>query len=578
MFFYINKYILLVHFFLWCLCFTGQSVDYYIKTYNLQANSYGGNIAELNDGGFINSAANIDTIVSSTKDTSYVEVIALYRVNKSGGIKWAKNYILSSNCAYGGSFCLSKDSTIALVSVDFNTLVPNPDYLFFKTDLNGTLLTSTAVGTPGNEYAMDIKQLNDENYLICGYSDGGSAASSQGDFNLVKLNKNGSLLFSKLYLTPDSTYDFPLAMEIDKKQDVYIFGDSNKYNDIYTGIGQAVKTDQNGNLLWLSKFGPVIPSKMHYYNLTCGTISKNNDLVTAGITTVFDTSNVNWTRSYFATISFFNSNGGINFSKKYYWKNNASNNLTFNSIIQRKDKIYAASFNTYDSLGNSSSGVALIDTLGNIKKTTVFSSSLYLSKINNIKHNGVVLNGANFNNFNSTIVKLDSNLHIKCEKDTNLIFVSAITFTSNVGGVANNIGTQHPSLVIEKTKNIDDSTLCFKTIVTTTTALAGNTIQIASPQKETCSNNSLFLPNTFTPNNDGQNDVFYVRGINNEEIDFLIVNRWGELVFETKDKLIGWDGLYKGKICSPGVYGWYIKVKCDIGEVYTRKGSITLIR
>lgn len=93
-----------------------------------------------------------------------------------------------------------------------------------------------------------------------------------------------------------------------------------------------------------------------------------------------------------------------------------------------------------------------------------------------------------------------------------------------------------------------------------------------------CIEKDAFVPNTFTPNGDGNNDVFIVRGLKVEEIYFAVYNRWGELVFETTDKTKGWDGLYKGRPADVGVFGWYLKVKCFNGEETFRKGNVTLIR
>jgi gliding motility-associated-like protein len=95
---------------------------------------------------------------------------------------------------------------------------------------------------------------------------------------------------------------------------------------------------------------------------------------------------------------------------------------------------------------------------------------------------------------------------------------------------------------------------------------------------EGCIDKDAFVPNTFTPNNDGQNDVFFVRGLKIDEVYFAVYNRWGELVFETTDKTKGWDGLYKNRPADVGVFGWYLKVKCFNGEETFRKGNVTLIR
>jgi gliding motility-associated-like protein len=97
-------------------------------------------------------------------------------------------------------------------------------------------------------------------------------------------------------------------------------------------------------------------------------------------------------------------------------------------------------------------------------------------------------------------------------------------------------------------------------------------------RSELCEAGEIFIPNTFTPNGDGQNDVFHVRGISVDEMYFAVYNRWGEMMFETKDKVQGWDGRYEGRDAEVGVFGWYLKVKCYNGEETFKKGNVTLIR
>jgi gliding motility-associated-like protein len=93
-----------------------------------------------------------------------------------------------------------------------------------------------------------------------------------------------------------------------------------------------------------------------------------------------------------------------------------------------------------------------------------------------------------------------------------------------------------------------------------------------------CLGSEIFIPNTFTPNGDGSNDLFRVRGLSVDEVYFAVFNRWGEKVFETSDKTGGWDGRYEGKDVDVGVFGWYLKVKCFNGEESFLKGNVTLLR
>lgn len=93
-----------------------------------------------------------------------------------------------------------------------------------------------------------------------------------------------------------------------------------------------------------------------------------------------------------------------------------------------------------------------------------------------------------------------------------------------------------------------------------------------------CDDESVFVPNTFTPNGDGQNDILFARSNNLTSAYFAVYNRWGELVFETTDFHKGWDGIYKGMKADPAVFAWYVKGKCLNGKELFKKGNVTLIR
>lgn len=92
-----------------------------------------------------------------------------------------------------------------------------------------------------------------------------------------------------------------------------------------------------------------------------------------------------------------------------------------------------------------------------------------------------------------------------------------------------------------------------------------------------CGEPLVFIPNSFTPNGDGKNDILYVRSTILKEFTLRIYDRWGELIFETQDLQQGWDGTYKGKYCAQGVYDYYFKGTCVNDEEFIKKGNVTII-
>ncbi len=98
-----------------------------------------------------------------------------------------------------------------------------------------------------------------------------------------------------------------------------------------------------------------------------------------------------------------------------------------------------------------------------------------------------------------------------------------------------------------------------------------------------CNNDNVFVPNTFSPNGDGSNDVFYVRGKGLNRVKALrIFNRWGQVVFErtnfaVNDATAGWNGTFNGMKPLPDVYVYQLEIWCDNSTVVKIDGNVALI-
>jgi gliding motility-associated-like protein len=88
------------------------------------------------------------------------------------------------------------------------------------------------------------------------------------------------------------------------------------------------------------------------------------------------------------------------------------------------------------------------------------------------------------------------------------------------------------------------------------------------------------VPTAFSPNGDGTNDLLSLIKIGNASlINFIIFNRWGEIIFQTKNESQGWNGTYKGLEEEIGVFVFLLKYRDnDSGKELTAAGNITLIR
>ena len=95
----------------------------------------------------------------------------------------------------------------------------------------------------------------------------------------------------------------------------------------------------------------------------------------------------------------------------------------------------------------------------------------------------------------------------------------------------------------------------------------------------------IFIPNAFSPNNDGENEILYIfAGDQVAKVNaFLVYNRWGEAVHEyyqflPNDPAFGWDGTWRGEPLNPAVFAWYAEVELIDGRIEILEGDVTLFR
>ena len=99
-----------------------------------------------------------------------------------------------------------------------------------------------------------------------------------------------------------------------------------------------------------------------------------------------------------------------------------------------------------------------------------------------------------------------------------------------------------------------------------------------------CDNSVFFIANTFTPNGDGQNDVFFPQGRGIKNINsFRVYNRWGEVMHEARnfspnDPSYGWDGSFKGLKLNPDAFVYMVNGVCQNGDPVSIKGDVSLLR
>ncbi|MCC7029113.1 MAG: gliding motility-associated C-terminal domain-containing protein [Chitinophagaceae bacterium] len=119
-------------------------------------------------------------------------------------------------------------------------------------------------------------------------------------------------------------------------------------------------------------------------------------------------------------------------------------------------------------------------------------------------------------------------------------------------------------------------TFCY-TLIAYNTLGCSNTVTKCVKIKDSVLS-TFFIPNVFTPNGDGLNDIFRVKGKNIHINLFSIYDRFGQLLFQTDDLTTGWNGDYKGVQCEVGTYFYLIHYSDAEGSGKIEKGDLTLIR
>ena len=157
---------------------------------------------------------------------------------------------------------------------------------------------------------------------------------------------------------------------------------------------------------------------------------------------------------------------------------------------------------------------------------------------------------------------------------------STVTLTGSPSGYSFYHWTPSTGVVNPNAQNTEatvDQTTVFTLTVSDGICVVSDTAEV-KVYKIICDLPYVYVPNAFSPNHDGNNDVLYVRGLFVEKMIFRVFDRWGELVFESTDVNSGWDGMYQGRKLDPDVYDYYLQVTCYGGLEKITKGNVTLMK
>lgn len=143
-----------------------------------------------------------------------------------------------------------------------------------------------------------------------------------------------------------------------------------------------------------------------------------------------------------------------------------------------------------------------------------------------------------------------------------------ITPTSGINGLSETVSNLQPNHTISIIVKATGSSPCLLSALSNAiTAITQNPL-----------GDDVFVPNAFTPNGDGKNDILTVFSNAIQKLDMWVYDQWGEMQFHSNTQASGWDGTYKGKPQPVGVYVYSIEATMQDGQVVKKKGTINLIR
>jgi gliding motility-associated-like protein len=160
--------------------------------------------------------------------------------------------------------------------------------------------------------------------------------------------------------------------------------------------------------------------------------------------------------------------------------------------------------------------------------------------------------------------------------DARVFFGTSITLDASGNGQAqwSPLRWLNDPTVLQPVATPDSSLTYFLEITTINGCMAFDSVYL-----EVFYETKMFMPNAFSPNGDGKNDKFGPKWLNEFELDeFIIFNRWGQVVFKTNNPDHHWDGTLHGEPQPVGTYVYVIRGTGNRGETFYKKGNVTLIR
>jgi gliding motility-associated-like protein len=258
------------------------------------------------------------------------------------------------------------------------------------------------------------------------------------------------------------------------------------------------------------------------------------------------------------------------------------NNVTIcaggDAILQVQGPVAGYTYNWYNTAtGGSPAGTGISFTVNNVTANT----TIYVEAVNGSSCISTTRTAANI----SLLIQLPQPVVAL----TNTTFTS-LTFSWNAvpgatgyevttnGGASYQLPSSGATGTTHTINGLTGNTTVILQVRATGNSPCETSLLSAPVSGTTLSSKEIFVPNAFTPNGDGRNDVLLVYGNYISSIQFRIFNQWGQLIFISDYVSTGWNGTNNGRQQPVGVYAYTLKAVLQDGTVVNKKGSINLIR
>ncbi|MCX6230149.1 MAG: SBBP repeat-containing protein [Bacteroidetes bacterium] len=576
----------------------------------------------------------------TNNDTTTLGTIFILKFNSNGVRKWS-TYYGGSGSELGSSICCDGQDNIYLTgsvfSHDFpcqqlmgaywqavNTSYAGLAFFILKFNNLGVRQWATYYGGTGQEEAYAICSDNQNNIFLTGYTSSFNFPIQQtaGEFYqanfagfqdafILKFNNQGVRQWSTFYggIHDDRAY----GIATNNQNNVYIVGriyDSDAYtlnpgngSFFYSGItGQRdnfilkiapcnvhppLSLQNNRNNICANDTGMITLSShggsgdtLKWYRGACGQnyIGKDSILTIASPTT---------TTTYYAR---WESLCDTSVCDSITINVFPLSNTLLNPVICQDDSFKVAS-HFYTVAGNYSDTLTTVNGCDSIITTYLTVNPKMQTTLN-----PVICQGESFqcgiHNYTVSGIYSDTLLSYKaCDSivtiNLTVVAVPVVNFGKDttlclLQSIVLDATTQYASYLWQDMSTnpgytVNQSGVYWVRVSIDSNCIVSDTISIGY---EDCHDPRIFIPNSFTPDGDGLNDVFKVETNENfKEFEMYIYNRWGEQIFESPDKSIGWDGTYKGDKAPVGAYIYMLTATIKETNVQIkRSGSVSLVR